>query len=232
MENTMPGGQAVSPAYDYRVYDQVWQRVTPGMDPFSSDPSAAGMTEAAQAVSATPPVNPAVPAVAAASTAAALAPRQESGGAATLPGAETDPCCMGTQAQDSLEVLEGFLQEELAEAGCCQSLACRVRNRQAARLFQQAAAEKRAAAKELCTAYFLITGNQHTSTVTVEHMQWENLSQALRACYHQEVCNGFNYQRAADETLDPCLQKLFAKLSEQAYRRAERAMELLGNLIC
>lgn len=231
MENTMPGGQAVSPAYDYRVYDQVWQRVTPGMDPFSSDSAAAGMTEAPQALSSTPPVNPAVPAASAAA-ASAPAPRQESGGEAALPGAEANPCCMGTDAMESLKVLEGFLQEELAEAGCCQSLACRVRNRQAARLFQQAAAEKRAAAKELCAAYFLITGNPHMSTVTVEHLQWENLSQALRACYHQEVCNGFNYQRAADETLDLCLQKLFTKLSEQAYRRAERAMELLGNLIC
>lgn len=223
MENTMSGGQAVSPAYDYRVYDQVWQRVTPGMDPFSADPSAAGMTEAPQPISPTPSVNPA---------ASAPASRQESGGEAVLPGGSPDPCCMGTEARESLEVLEGFLQEELAEAGCCQSLACRVRNRQAARLFQQSAAEKRAAARELCAAYFLITGNPHTSTVTVEHLHWENLSQALRACYHQEVCNGLNYQRAADETLDLCLQKLFARLSEQSYRRSERVMDLLGNLIC
>ena len=230
MENTMPGGQAVSPAYDYRVYDQVWQRVTPGMDPFSSDPSAAGMTEAPQTVSPAPTVNST--ASAAPVSAAAPAPRQESGGEAALPGAAPNPCCMGTEARESLDVLEGFLQEELAEAGCCQSLACRVRNRQAARLFQQSAAEKRAAAKELCAAYFLITGNPHTSTVTVEHLHWENLPQALRACYHQEVCNGLNYQRAADETLDLCLQKLFARLSEQSYRRAERVMDLLGSLIC
>ena len=228
MENTMSGGQTVSPAYDYRVYDQVWQRVTPGMDPFSPDPSAAGMTEAPQTVSPTPPASP----TASAASAAAPVSRQESGGEAALPGGSPNPCCMGTEAKESLEVLEGFLQEELAEAGCCQSLACRVRNRQAARLFQQSAAEKRAAAKELCAAYFLITGNPHTSTVTVEHLHWENLSQALRACYHQEVCNGFNYQRAADETLDLCLQKLFSRLSEQSYRRAERVMDLLGTLIC
>ena len=231
MENTMSGGQTVSPAYDYRVYDQVWQRVTPGMDPFSPDPSAAGMTEAPQSVLPTQSVNPAASA-APVSAASAPVSRQESGGEAALPGAEPNPCCMGTEAQESLEVLEGFLQEELAEAGCCQSLACRVRNRQAARLFQQSAAEKRAAAKELCAAYFLITGTPHTSTVTVEHLHWENLSQALRACYHQEVCNGLNYQRAADETLDLCLQKLFARLSEQSYRRSERVMDLLGNLIC
>ena len=35
MENMMTGGQAPSPAYDFRVYDQVWQRVAPGTDPFS-----------------------------------------------------------------------------------------------------------------------------------------------------------------------------------------------------
>lgn len=228
MENTMCGGQAPSPAYDFRLYDQVWQRVAPGTDPFSPDPAAAGMTEAPQTVSPIPPVNPSAPP----SAAAVPVPRQEGGGEGNLPGAEADPCCMGTEAKESLEILEGFLQEELAEARCCQSLACRVRNRQAARLFQQTAAEKRAAARELCAAYYLITGSQYAPTVTVEHLRWENLAQALRACYHQEACGGFNYQRAADETLDLCLQKLFTRLSEQAYRRAENVMALLGDLIC
>lgn len=229
MENTMPGGQAPSPAYDFRVYDQVWQRVTPGMDPFSPDPAAAGMTAAPRTISPVPPVNPAPPAV---SSAAAPAPRQEGGGEGSLPGAETDPCCMGTEARESLEVLEGFLQEELAEARCCQTLSCRVRNRQASQLLCRAAAEKRAAARELCAAYYLITGSQYARSVTVERLRWEDLPQALRACYHQEACNGLNYQRAAGETLDPCLQKLFTRLSEQSYRRAEEVMDLLGRLIC
>ncbi len=222
MENTTFGGQAPSPAYDYRVYDQVWQRVTPGMDPFSNDPASAGMTEAA--VTPTPPVNPAAPA------AAAPAPRQEN--ESTLPGAEANPCCMGTEAKDSLEVVEGFLQEELAESRCCQALACRIKNQQAARILRQAAAEKCAAARELCAAYYLITGERYTPAITVEHRHWEDLSQVLLSCYHQEACNGLNYQRAADETLDTCLQKLFARLSEQSYRRAEEVMSLLGKLIC
>lgn len=227
MENTTFGGQAPSPAYDYRVYDQVWQRVTPGMDPFSSDPAAAGMTEAPRSG---PPVTAAAPP--AIQAAAAPAARQESGGEGTLPGAEANPCCMGTDARESLEVVEGFLQEELAESRCCQSLACRVRNQQAARLMRQAASEKRAAAKELCAAYYLITGERYSPAITVEHLQWEDLTQALRSCYHQEACNGLNYQRAADETLDVCLQKLFTKLGEQSYRRAEEVMDLLGRLIC
>ena len=59
-----------------------------------------------------------------------------------------------------------------------------------------------------------------------------NLPKALRACYHQEACNGFNYQRASEETMDICLRKLFARLSEQSYRRAEALMALLGRLVC
>ena len=58
------------------------------------------------------------------------------------------------------------------------------------------------------------------------------LAEALRYCYHQEACNGFNYQRAADETVDTCLQKLLARLAEQSYCRAEAVMALLGRMIC
>lgn len=216
MENATLSGQAVSPAYDYRVYDQVWRRVSPGMDPFSPDPASAGMTEAPAA---------------AAQTASVPAVRQEAGSAETLPGAEPDPCCMGSDAQDSLAVLEGFLQEELAESRCCQALSCRVRNAQACRLLRQAAAEKSAAAKELAAAYFLITGERYTPAITVEQRSWDTLCQALRFCYHQEACNGLNYRRAAEETLDVCLQKLFARLGERSYRRSEGIMCLLGQLV-
>ena len=212
------GGQDRSPAYDYRVYDRVWQRVAPGTDPFSPDPDAAGMA-APETVPAPAPRT------------AAPTPAQEGGGG-NLPGAEPNPCCMGTEARESLEVLESFLQEETAESRCCQALACRAGNREAARLLRQAASEKRAAARELCAAYFLITGNRYTPAVSVERLCWENLHQALRACYHQEACNGFNYQRASEETMDICLRKLFARLSEQSYRRAEALMALLGRLVC
>ena len=225
MENMMTGGQAPSPAYDFRVYDQVWQRVAPGTDPFSPDPAAAGMTAVPQAVRPIPPVNPAPPVP-------APVPRQEGGGEGNLPGAETNPCCMGTEARESLEVLESFLQEELAESRCCQALACRAGNREAARLLRQAAMEKRAAARELCAAYYLITGKRYTPAVSVERLCWEDLPKALRACYHQEACNGYNYQRASEEALDLCLQKLFARLSEQSYRRAEALMALLGRIVC
>lgn len=209
MENTILSGQTPSPAYDYRVYDQIWQRVTPGVDPFSEDAVSSSPTPAVQSVS-----------------------RQESGGAAALPGAEQDPCCMGTNAQNSTLVLEGFIQEELAGARQCQCLAGHTRNQTAAQLFRRIACEKQAAARELCGAYYLITGTRYAPSITVEHVHCLNLAEALRSCYHQEACAGLNYARAADETTDKCLTDLFNRLSGQSYQRAEDVMALLGKVVC
>ena len=39
---------------------------------------------------------------------------------------------------------------------------------------------------------------------------------------------GYNYARAGEETLDLCLSKLFAAMSEDEYRHAELLMKLLG----
>lgn len=230
MENTIHGGQAgTSAAYDFRLYDQVWQRVSPGMDPFAGPP-AGGEGEASAQSGA---VRSAEDTGSGAENGvqAVPAPAQE-GGVGGLPGAERNPCCMGSEAQESLEVLEGFLQEELAGERCCLALACRTCRQEACRLLRQIAAGKRAAARELCAAYFLITGSRYTSDITVEHMQFGNLAQALRSCYHQEACGSFNYRRASEETMDPCLQKLFGRLGDQAYQRAETVMALLGRMVC
>ena len=139
---------------------------------------------------------------------------------------------MGSEAQDSLEVLKGFLEEEMAGRRHCMALACCVRSPSAARLLRRAAAEKQAACRDLHGAYYLITGSRYASAVAAEHVQFDSLPEALRACYHQEACNGFNYRRAAGETMDLCLQKLFTRLGDQAYRRSEEIMSLLGRILC
>ena len=221
MENTIFSGQDPTPAYDYRAYDQVWQRVTPGVDPYAGD----AMNPAPAPVSASTPTSVPAPT-------AQPAPRQENGGAVTLPGADPDPCCMGTNAQDSTLVLEGFIQEELAGCRQCQCLAGCTRHQAAARLFRRVGREKHAAARELSGAYYLITGTCYTPSVTVERTCWCNLAEALRSCYHQEACAGLNYSRAADETTDKCLTDLFNKLSMQSYQRAEDVMILLGRVVC
>ena len=55
-----------------------------------------------------------------------------------------------------------------------------------------------------------------------------NLVKLLRSLYHAEACAGYNYARAGEETLDLCLSKLFAAMSEDEYRHAELLMKLLG----
>lgn len=236
--------------YDYRMYDRIWQRVSPDLDPYPEvRAAAAGTTSSVSSVTA-PPASaaapapkletPAVPvavempsaAPAAAAAAGAPVPSEAAAAESQLPGAEMNPCCMGTQARESLEVLEGFIEEELAERRCCLSLCRRVHNAHVTRLLRRIASGKQCAAQEMCTAYYLITGQCYTPTITVEQMQWDSLAAALRSCYHQEACNGFNYARAAEGTADLCLQKLFAKLSKQAYQRADEVMCALGQVLC
>ena len=86
--------------------------------------------------------------------------------------------------------------------------------------------------RELAQLAAVLPQVRETPAITVERLRWEDLPQALRSCYHQETCNGMNYRRAAEETLDLCLQKLFGRLAEQSYRRAEEVLALLGCLIC
>ena len=211
MENPVFDGQSGLPAdYDYRMYDRIWQRVSPDLTPY---PQLRSEIE--------PPSAPEPP---------------SSDGSDdildTLPGAEINPCCMGSQAQESIAVLAGFIDEELAESRWFCILSRRVCQPRVRDLLQQHAAEKKHAAKQLRAAYYLITGNCHIPTISLEQMQKEqSVCQTLRFCYHQEACNGFNYRRAGDETTDICLQKLFGKLSKEAYRRADELLRVLSTLL-
>ena len=233
MENLVFGGQQEpSAAYDYRVYDQVWKRVSPGLDPYAENPAGTGQPSGA----ASGPAAPVMPGMAQPAVPQPVTlPAQGVGaaaGEANLPGADRDPCCMGSNARESLPVLEGFLEEELAGRRYTLALAYGVRQQGVAQLLRRIAAEKQAAARELCAAYYLTTGNRYRSAIAVENMQFGSLAAALRSCYHQEACNGLNYQRAADETMDPCLQRLFTQVGKQSYQHADDIMALLGRLVC
>jgi len=209
-------------AYDYRMYDNVWKRVSPELDPYG-DISAA-QAEEHQENNPSPPVTTLSRPI---QNTAAVAESEGS-----LPGAQPDPCCMGSEAAESIGVLEGFIEEELAQRRCYLGLSHRVCHSGAARLLQAMACEKLAAAQALKTAYFLITGTCYENTICINHMRWNSLADALRSSYHQEACNAFNYQRAGDETIDTCLQKLFGRLSQEAFHRADAIMELLSHVIC
>ena len=73
--------------YDFRQHDRLWQRVGPGLEPYP-ETTAEAMPRREE-----------------------LPPAQES----QLPGAEPNPCCMGSEARELLAVLEGYIEEELED---------------------------------------------------------------------------------------------------------------------
>lgn len=146
----------------------------------------------------------------------------------TLPGTQADPCCMGSDATLSVEVLQGFLREELGDAQVYACMAARMPRRETARILRAMAEDEKRHARDLGAAIYLITGKTYCPRVCVEQPDTCDLCALLRSLYHAEACAGYNYARAGEETLDLCLSKLFAAMSEDEYRHAELLMKLLG----
>ena len=194
--------------YDFRKYDQIWQRVAPNLEPYPD------LRE---------PAVPAVPPLPSGGTAsgAPAVPAAE-----TLPGAEQDPCCMGTAAREDLGVIEGFIEAELADRRTYQAMARRAPAFARGTLRDLANASG-AAAKRLMTAYYLITGACYRPAVACGRIALGSWCPALRERYHVEACNGMNYLRAGEETTDPCLGRLLKALGEESYRQADQLMALL-----
>ena len=80
MENELYAAQ--NAAYDYRRCARVWQRVDPTLNPYPDVRAAAAM---------------------AADTSGDGLSAAERNAELTLPGAQADPCCMGTASLESLE---------------------------------------------------------------------------------------------------------------------------------
>lgn len=200
--------------YDYRQYDRIWQRVAPNLEPYPE-------TRRQE-------MEPAVPAVQAGGMPAAtesLTPPQVQQ-EAQLPGAEMNPCCMGSAAAEMLEVLTGFIEEELTDRRYLQAMVRQAPSWARQRLRDLAASEG-AQAKRLMAAYYLITGECYRPNISCERIYVGRWCPALRERYHAAACNALNYARAADGTTDPCLVKLLNELSEDAYRHANELMSLL-----
>ena len=186
--------------YDFRQHDRLWQRVGPGLEPYP-ETTAEAMPRREE-----------------------LPPAQES----QLPGAEPNPCCMGSEASVSGEVLQGFLREELGDAQVYAYLSSCTPRREMARAFRALSEDEKRHARDLAAAIYLITGKAYCPRVCVEQPDTCDLCALLRSLYHAEACAGYNYARAGEETLDLCLSKLFATMSEDEYRHAELLMKLLG----
>lgn len=187
-------------AYDFRQYDRVWQRVRPTLAPYPDFP---------------PPASPAM-----AELPPADLPEDQ------LPGAQPNPCCMGSAAEEMLDVLTGFIEEELADRRYFLAAVRQAPSWARQRLREMAAAEG-GHARRLLAAYYLITGTCYQPAVSRERIRLDGWCAALRERYHLAACNALNYARAADSTTDPCLTRLFNELSAEETCHADQLMSML-----
>lgn len=208
MENELSAAQ--NAAYDYRRCARVWQRVDPTLDPYPDVRAAAAM---------------------AADTSGDGLSAAERNAELTLPGAQADPCCMGTVALESLEVLQGFIREELADRRTYLFLARRAPTAEARQVFRAIASDEGRHARRLLAAVYLITGERYCPAICYPPLRCDGYCAALRERYHEEVCGGFNYRRASQETLDPCLQQLLLAFSQDEYRHANAMLCLLSGVM-
>lgn len=208
MENELSAAQ--NAAYDYRRCARVWQRVDPTLDPYPDVRAAAAM---------------------AADTSGDGLSAAERNAELSLPGAQADPCCMGTVALESLEVLQGFIREELADRRTYLFLARRAPTAEARQMFRAIASDEGRHARRLLAAVYLITGERYCPAICYPPLRCDGYCAALRERYHEEVCGGFNYRRASQETLDPCLQQLLLAFSQDEYRHANAMLCLLSGVM-
>lgn len=208
MENELSAAQ--NAAYDYRRCARVWQRVDPTLDPYPDVRAAAAM---------------------AADTPGDGLSAAERNAELSLPGAQADPCCMGTAALESLEVLQGFIREELTDRRTYLFLARRAPTAEARQVFRAIASDEGRHARRLLAAVYLITGERYCPAICYPPLRCDGYCAALRERYHEEVCGGFNYRRASQETLDPCLQQLLLAFSQDEYRHANAMLCLLSGVM-
>lgn len=208
MENELSAAQ--NAAYDYRRCARVWQRVDPTLDPYPDVRAAAAM---------------------AADTPGDGLSAAERNAELTLPGTQADPCCMGTAALESLEVLQGFIREELADRRTYLFLARRAPTAEARQVFRAIASDEGRHVRRLLAAVYLITGERYCPAICYPPLRCDGYCAALRERYHEEVCGGFNYRRASQETLDPCLQQLLLAFSQDEYRHANAMLCLLSGMM-
>lgn len=187
--------------YDYRRHDRVWQRVSPELTPF---PALRGEGEGMAAVPSA---------------------RSE----LSLPGAEADPCCLGSAAQASLPVLEGFLREERQAMQLERALLRCAPTRDAAAVLESLLRGSQTILRRVESVCYLIQGRWP------QRQRWDGFSPAvrwqegLRMAYHLEACGALNYARAGEETTDPCLNRLLEALAREKYARSDRVLNLLSD---
>lgn len=202
--------------YDFRKYDRIWQRVAPNLEPYLDAPGVASPASSPSSPAAAEPAGTAPQPLG-----AGLA-RQES----QLPGADANPCCMGSTAAEMLDVITGYIEEELADQRYTKALLRQAPSWARQRL-RDIAAGQGDHAHRLMAAYYLIQGTCYRPSVSTERIYVGRWCPALRERYHAAACNGLNYARSAGDTMDPCLSRIFQSLSDSSYVYADQFMQML-----
>ena len=145
---------------------------------------------------------------------------------AQLPGAEENPCCMGTAARESLPVLTGYIEEELEDQRYYAAL-WRCAPPWARPILHTLSEDEGRHARRLMAVHYLITGECYRPAIPCGHIRFEGWCQTLRGRYHAESCGALNYARSAEGTTDTCLRRVFEDLSREEFRHAEQISRLL-----
>ena len=204
--------------YDFRQYDRIWQRVAPNLEPYPGMAASAQQTASVRSEAVNLPAAPAAP--------AAPVPAVPVPAIPGLPRAARNPCCMGTEAAEMLDVITGYIEAALSDRRYLLALA-RQAPSWARRSLRDMAADLQDQARRLMAAHYLITGRRYCPSVSRSRIYVGRWCPALRERYHAAACSGFNYARSAEDAMDPCLTKLFEDMSRQSYAHAETLMGLL-----
>ena len=217
---------------DYHHYDQLWQRVAPDLTPYP-DYRAPGEVPVTvlpanpvqpqpDPVPPTPPIPPQPPV----QPPVMPQPPMPMPPVPVPPGAIQNPCCMGSEALELLQVLTGFIEEELIDQRTFKALACKAPSWAKAGL-KELAEDAGAHARELLSACYMITGQCYRPMGTTGQVYIGGWCPALRERYHTEACGALNYARAAESTPDPCLRRILERLSRDEYHHADVLLEML-----
>ena len=133
---------------------------------------------------------------------------------------------MGTEAAELLGVIGGYIEAALSDR---RQLLALVRQAPswARQTLRDLASDLQDQARRLMAAHYLITGQCYRPSVGSSRIYAGRWCPALRERYHAAACSGFNYARSAEDSLDPCLTKLFEEMSKESYAHAEALMGLL-----
>lgn len=156
--------------------------------------------------------------------------RTEGGSSAELrlPGAEVDPCCLGSVAQESIPVLEGFLEEEQQALALERALHRRAPTSMTAAVLERLVKGGEDIQRRLSAVIFLVEGYWAEKEQVLPKTRLRGFAEGLRTAYHLEICGAQNYERAAEGTTDACLSRILRQFAQEKYTRADRILKLLA----